>query len=285
MKVEFSAETNSAPMHLLRRRKLLQTGFIALIDVSLGNRANAIIPSPESSPRSPVEPPLTLMYHDINFPRPGNIDEEGNWIPPKRFMAQIEILQAAGYDIGTASEALSSPEKTVALTFDDGLHTAYDLVYPFLRKRNIKATFFVPVDALFKGDRGNRYFMTEKQVKEMSEDGQEIASHSYDHVSLTSWSSQMVKLELRRSKEFLEDLIGKEVPLFAYPNGKHTRSIAEDVLKAGYRAAFVSRTNTRLGLEPPLDRFELPRFWIVQKMDPTRLFPTRQDNNSLRMVK
>lgn len=272
MSAENHRALHDAPDHLIARRKLFISAAAVLVHQLLANKASAMLPSLEGSPVQPTIAPVALRYHDINFPRPGNIDEEGNWVPQRRFIAQIEATQTAGYKIGTLSEALRRPDEVIALTFDDGIRTAYSLVFPYLRSKNIKATFFVPVDALLKKD---KYHMTTNQVSEMSNAEMEVSSHSFDHVPLTLWDIQMVRLELRRSKEFLEDLTGKEVKLFAYPDGKHDRRVAEEVLRAGYRAAFISRRNTRLGLEPPLDRFELPRFWITQKTDISTIFPSK----------
>lgn len=248
-----------------------------VINLLIGDKANAAIPSPESGKVLPTRPPIALMYHDINFPQPGNTDEEGNWVPPKKFITQIETIQAAGYKIGTLSEALLNPGKTVALTFDDGLHTAYDLIFPYLQSKNIKATFFVPVDALLSD---NTYYIEPEQVKEMADVGHEIGSHSFDHTPLTAWNTQMVRKELVRSKEFLEDLTGGEITLFAYPNGKYNRRIAEEVSRTGYRAAFISRRSTQLGLGSPLDRFELPRYWVTQKTDLIEILSPRPEKTS-----
>lgn len=264
-------DVSTGPANLFTRRGIITAAAAAFISMKLGNKAYAMLTSDGDGISSPVKIPLALMYHDINYPASGNVDQEGNWVPPRRFIEQIESIQATGYRIGTMSEALQDPDTTVALTFDDGLHTAYDFVFPFLKKRDIKATFFVPVDAVLKGNRGNPYFMTAQQVKEISDEGNEIGSHSFDHVEITRWETikGRVGLELKRSKGFLEDLIGKEVPLFAYPNGTHDMYTTEEVMKAGYRAAFISRRTTRLGLKPPLDRFELPRRWITQATNPT----------------
>lgn len=272
MDVERHRALHDGPDHLITRRKLFISATAVLAHQLLQNEASAMLPSLEGSPAQPTKTPMVLMYHDINFPRPGNIDEEGNWVPPKKFTTQIETIQAAGYKVGTLSEALLSPGETVSLTFDDGLHTAYDLIFSYLQSKNIKATFFVPVDALLSD---NTYYIEPEQIREMTDAGHEVGSHSFDHIPLTAWSTLMVRTQLRRSKEFLEHLIGKEVALFAYPNGKHNRHIAEEVQKAGYKVAFLSRHNTRLGLEPPLDRFELPRYWITGKTDATRMLPPK----------
>lgn len=93
-----------------------------------------------------------------------------------------------------------------------------------------------------------------------------------------------MRFELRKSKEWLEDLIGKEVELFAYPGGDYNAGVAEETFLAGYKAAFTARVNKKLGLEPPFDRFEIPRNWITQKTNVSDICPKRQPFNFPRLT-
>ncbi|SVE21719.1 uncharacterized protein METZ01_LOCUS474573, partial [marine metagenome] len=46
--------------------------------------------------------------------------------------------------------------------------------------------------------------------------------------------------EVRDSKSYLEDLLGKEVSAFSYPHGKFNSFIRDEVMKAGYFLGFTS---------------------------------------------
>lgn len=256
----------------LTRRSLLIGASVAITHQALGTVADAMIPTPDSDHPKKTKQPIVLMYHDINFPDPKDPTELDNWVPPKNFLRQLEQVKASGYEASTLSEALRNPADVVALTFDDGLHTAYDFVYPYLQSWGIRATFLVPVEALLSDE---DYYIEPEQVKEISDAGHEIGSHSLRHQSLTSMGRGDRLNVLRDSKEYLEDLIGKPVDLFAYPFGAHSAKIAEEVLKVGYKAAFLGK-NKPTGLPAPLDRFELPRYHVKGDSDLSGIFARRR---------
>ena len=85
----------------------------------------------------------------------------------------------------------------VVYTFDDGLLDQYTHAYPMFKEAGLKATFFViagkvgdPNGYRSKAER-NTPLMTWEQIKEMSDGGMEIGSHSF---SDTSTSSPLAKL-------------------------------------------------------------------------------------------
>lgn len=219
----------------LTRRSLLVATSAAILHQVIGNKANAMFMRVESSPSVATVPPITLMYHDLNYSHKGKKIEEENWVSPEKFKEQIEDAVRSGRKITTASEALENPDSSVAPTLDDDIHVDYDIVLPYFLPRGMKGTFFISVDLLRGG-----YYMTPQHVREISDCGFEIGSHGKRHVSETNLSPEELNSELVYSKNYLEDLIGKEVPLFAYPNGEHNERVAEAVYNAGYRGAFFS---------------------------------------------
>jgi polysaccharide deacetylase family protein (PEP-CTERM system associated) len=75
-------------------------------------------------------------------------------------------------------------------------------------------------------------------VKEISHRGHEVASHGWDHMRVTNQSLEAFRESVRRTKQFLEDLVGRDVlgfraPSFSIVPGKEW---ALDVLlEEGYR--------------------------------------------------
>ncbi|ANM31194.1 hypothetical protein ABI59_18885 [Acidobacteria bacterium Mor1] len=97
------------------------------------------------------------------------------------------------------------------------------------------------------------------QVKEMTEHGISFGSHTMNHPILTRIPADEAAHELRESKRLMEERMGLEVPLFAYPNGKpadFSETIKDQLRDAGYRAALttVQGENT-----PRTDPLELRR--------------------------
>ncbi|HJX91737.1 MAG TPA: polysaccharide deacetylase family protein [Pyrinomonadaceae bacterium] len=98
--------------------------------------------------------------------------------------------------------------------------------------------------------------LTWEELLKMEEQGIEIGSHTYSHPILTRVSLERVRMELRKSKERLEEKLDHEVPLFCYPNGINNRDIRDEVKRAGYSSAV---TATPGFIEPNPDLFALSR--------------------------
>lgn len=148
-------------------------------------------------------------------------------------------------------------KKPVAITFDDGLLSQYDNVLPVLEKWQLRATFFVMTDY---ADGVHRY-MEHSHLKEISDKGLEAAPHGLDmHQPLpvlygrdpAAWRRNIVAVKQR-----LEEIIGKEVVSFAYPNGSYNQETINLVAEAGYKTAV--RTGGNYPILSSSAIFELPR--------------------------
>jgi peptidoglycan/xylan/chitin deacetylase (PgdA/CDA1 family) len=102
--------------------------------------------------------------------------------------------------------------------------------------------------------------LTPEMVVALDRAGVEIGAHTVTHPILTSLDDAEARTEIASGKEQLEDLLGKPVRFFAYPNGKvdkdfnaaHVRMVRE----SGFEAAFT----TAIGpITTHADRFQLPR--------------------------
>jgi peptidoglycan/xylan/chitin deacetylase (PgdA/CDA1 family) len=86
--------------------------------------------------------------------------------------------------------------------------------------------------------------LTPDMVVNLDRNGVEIGAHTVTHPILTSLDCNTARAEIVGSKEYLEALLGKPVPLFAYPNGKagidfdasHVSILREN----GFAAAFTT---------------------------------------------
>jgi peptidoglycan/xylan/chitin deacetylase (PgdA/CDA1 family) len=74
--------------------------------------------------------------------------------------------------------------------------------------------------------------------------------------------------ELAGCKRQLEEIVGRQIDLFAYPYGHYDRRVRKEVARAGYRAGF-SFLNGRV--TAGLDRFRLPRLNMWQGQGVLRL--------------
>ncbi|HOY66456.1 MAG TPA: polysaccharide deacetylase family protein [Candidatus Ozemobacteraceae bacterium] len=146
--------------------------------------------------------------------------------PPAR------IEPAEPYTIDTCAAAISrlsggGGAKLVALTFDDGPHAAYTRqLLDYFRAQGVKATFFV------LGSRAEAY---PDLITRMSEEGHEIANHTWSHKSLVNQGSGAGLGELRRTSDMIAMLTGSSPRLVRPPYG-HTNARVRGMIQGqGWR--------------------------------------------------
>lgn len=92
----------------------------------------------------------------------------------------------------------------------------------------------------------------------------EIAAHTVAHPRLTSCSAERIDRELVDGRRTLEELTGRTIRFFAYPEGGYDRRVVEAVRRAGFEgAAAVEPAEGSMN-----DVFRLPR--LVINRDPTK---------------
>lgn len=119
----------------------------------------------------------------------------------------------------------------LSITFDDGFASDHEIVLPILRDNGIRGTFFVNMR---DGDRGN-HLMTDKQIKELSDEGHEVGCHSNNHSRLTDLSDEEILEEWIENKKRIEEVTGKPVYTHSYPWGdtnNHINHLAGAVFEA-----------------------------------------------------
>ncbi|HKQ75637.1 MAG TPA: polysaccharide deacetylase family protein [Blastocatellia bacterium] len=79
--------------------------------------------------------------------------------------------------------------------------------------------------------------ITWEEAREMNANGVEIGSHTLTHPILTNVGDERLRRELRDSKSRLEEVLGRQVDLFCYPNGDNDKRVRCEVLRAGYLGA------------------------------------------------
>lgn len=180
-----------------------------------------------------------FMYHYIETP-PATTKLPGLYLPPAIFENQLQELRRYHYNlvfISAIAQSLkiqkSLPKYSMALTFDDGYEDFYTNIFPLLKKYKMKATLYVIINALDKPG-----YLTTAQLKEIAASSLvEIGSHTFNHPDLRTLKTKNAKFEIANSKIFLERLLGRVVPTFAYPFGSFLPVQLPVVKTIGYQAA------------------------------------------------
>lgn len=221
--------------------------------------------TPQPTPLQPVQMVPTgqaqvhvpiLMYHYVgqvpaNDPNPHL--RAGLTVSPEAFQQQVRWLQANGYhaidavQLDDYFEGISNlPARPVMLTFDDGNADLYTNAYPILREAHLRGVAYI-----VSGFLGARGHVTAGQVQEMSRNGIEIGSHTFNHEDLTQEPPARLQMELNRSRQTLEQLTGDPVTDFAYPAGRYDATVQAATAQAGYTSAMASDASPSGGLPPP----------------------------------
>lgn len=107
----------------------------------------------------------------------------------------------------------------------------------------------------------NSLMMTSNQVKAMRQAGMQIGAHTLSHPILARLGDDEARAEIVGSKEFLEHLLGEDVSLFAYPNGKPGQDYLPQHVAMVQQTGFDAAVSTAPGVSSSAsDYFQLPRF-------------------------
>lgn len=182
-----------------------------------------------------------LCYHQIRNWKPTDSKTAKDYIVQENdFRGQMKMLADSGYHTilpdelyAYLNENTPLPTKPIMLTFDDTDLDQYTLAAPQMKKYGFKGVFFVMTVSL-----GRPHYMTKDQVKELSDDGNVIASHTWDHHNVKKYAGQDWVTQIDKPTKKLEEITGKPIKYFAYPFGLWNEQAIPELKKRGFVAAF-----------------------------------------------
>lgn len=195
----------------------------------------------------PAHVPAVLAYHKVT-----SFEFGGTWVPPGRFVAQIDALLHAGYRfideeayLETLDGRRSGSAHEVLLTFDDGYRELLADAVPALERRGIPALIFLVSDFAGRENEwelqlpGRRFrHLDWDEVRDLAGRGFTFGSHTCTHRDLRSLPMAAMHTELLASKRAIEEQVGSPVRSLSYPFGLTNSAIEREASRAGYRAAF-----------------------------------------------
>lgn len=219
---------------------------------------------------------VVLCYHSIHSTTsfasatPGLLEQHLLWLKTHCTMIPFsEVAAAVGDTVGRRPR--------VAVTFDDGYADNYECAFPLLQRYEVPATVFLTVGFVEKDPAVVERFrilrrtgaeelrpLTWSQVREMRRGGIQFGTHTYSHPNLALLDRSAAEVELRRSKEIMEDRVGERIGLLAYPFGRpklhFTTDTIEIVAQTGYECAAATTTRAVRASDAP---FTVPRFFLT----------------------
>ena len=206
-----------------------------------------------------------LMYHSI--------DDSSSVlsISSALFEWQMQWISDHDYRVLPLSEVIEKikngtgifPERSVAITFDDGCESVYHNALPALKKHGFSATIFLVAGYVGKVNNWADQpvgipqlpLANWSQIREMDRYGIEFGSHTINHPRLDQISVEEAGVEICQSKTLIEQKLGHAIDFFAFPYGKFNQFVLSDV-----KNTYAGVCGTQLGLvDLRSDPFELER--------------------------
>jgi peptidoglycan/xylan/chitin deacetylase (PgdA/CDA1 family) len=193
---------------------------------------------------------LVICYHAVSPDWP-----IGLAVTPDQLDRQVSWLLDNGYVPATFHRAVTAPpaSKTFAVTFDDGWCSVQKHGFPVLSRLDVPATVFVSTDYVdtyeqpligpdlltwLDGPHRHELFcLGWSQLRELTDAGWEVGSHTMTHPWLTGVDDARLELELRGSKRRCEEALGLPCLTLAYPKSDFDDRVERATGDAGYEAA------------------------------------------------
>ena len=180
-------------------------------------------------------PVPVLMYHSI-----GGADRLA--VRPGAFAEQMAYLKDGGFTPLPFGGRTRRARRPVVITFDDGYADFHEHALPVLERHGFTATVFVTTGWL---DDAGPYaagsplgrMLTWAQTEEIAAAGVEVGAHGHSHAQLDQLSGPALREELHRSRELLQQRLGRPVRAMAYPYGYSSARVRREVRACGYTAA------------------------------------------------
>jgi peptidoglycan/xylan/chitin deacetylase (PgdA/CDA1 family) len=183
-----------------------------------------------------------LCYHQIRDWKPTDKKVDKDYIIPiAAFKAHMKMLADSGYhtilpdqlyDYLTKGTAL--PSKPIMLTFDDTDLDQYLVARPEMKKYGFKGVFFIMTVSIGKV----KHYMSAAQIKQLSDEGNVIASHTWNHSNFKKFTGKDWEIQLDKPTKKLEEITGKPIKYFAYPFGLWNTAGLPELHKRGFKLAF-----------------------------------------------
>ncbi|TAE35265.1 MAG: polysaccharide deacetylase family protein [Sphingobacteriales bacterium] len=189
-----------------------------------------------------------LCYHQIRNWTASDSKSAKDYITPiETFKQHIKMLADSGYHSIQPDELYNYlaygdalPTKPIMITFDDTDLDQYTTGATTLKKYGYKGVYFIMTVSI--GKRGKYKYMDKTQIKELSDAGNTIGSHTYDHQNVKKYQGDDWVKQIEKPTKTLETITGKKIDHFAYPFGLWNPQAIPELKKRGFKDAYILST-------------------------------------------
>jgi peptidoglycan/xylan/chitin deacetylase (PgdA/CDA1 family) len=223
-----------------------------------------------------------LVYHQIAEAPPKGSPFRSLYVAPRAFARQMAFLKLFGYTGLSMGELLpyldgEKEGRVVGITFDDGYQNNIVNALPVLQKQRFSSTCYAVSGLLGQTNAWDKPLgilqaplMTEAHVRQWVASGQEIGSHTHQHLDLMAADDAACRGDIALGKTRLETVAGRSVDHFCFPYGRYEPKHAEMAREAGFKTATTTQRSRchaqtdvwQLPRVPVLRSTSLPVFWL-----------------------
>lgn len=228
------------------------------------------------------QPIPILVYHQIALAPPKGSPFRSLYVAPNAFARQMAWLKLLGYT-GLSMSGLQpylqgeKSAKVVGITFDDGYQNNLLHALPVLSKYGFSSTCYAVSGLLGQTNIWDQSqgiaqtpLMNQAELRQWALAGQEVGSHTQNHVDLSALSDEASEQEIKAGKDQLQAVIEQPVNHFCYPYGRYQDPHVALAREAGFLSATTTqRSRCHAGTDflqlprvPVLRSTSLPIFWL-----------------------
>lgn len=138
----------------------------------------------------------------------------------------IFIVQKGKYEFIPSFKSINSVP-VIIFTFDDGIKSDLEIVFPIFEKYGIRGTSYV---IGFRGEqRWSQSYMTYDNWKYLSDNGWDIQCHSFNHVSLRSLNESQINQEMKKMNDLFLSLGLPSPSHHALPFGHYNQEVLNSI--------------------------------------------------------
>ncbi|MET3115026.1 peptidoglycan/xylan/chitin deacetylase (PgdA/CDA1 family) [Pedobacter sp. CG_S7] len=216
-----------------------------------------------------------LCYHQIRDWKASDSKASKDYIIPiATFKEHMKMLADSGYHTilpdqyyDYLNNGTTLPSKPIMITFDDTEHNQHKIAAPEMKKYGFKAVFFIMTVSI-----GRPNYMTRSQIKELSDNGNIIGSHTWDHHNVKKYQGKDWELQIEKPTKTLEEITGKKITDFAYPFGLWNPEAIPELKKRGMKSAYILATK----------RDENDPLYTIRRIIASGYWSSRTLNNSIK---
>jgi peptidoglycan/xylan/chitin deacetylase (PgdA/CDA1 family) len=173
---------------------------------------------------------------------------------------QMDFLDLSEYELGKYSmQTVNERKSAIRDLLKKIKHLPYETRFAITQKINEELDVPIATDIM----------MTTDQVKGLYASGMEIGAHTDTHPILTKIDDQSALDEIGKNKQLLEKMLGVNIDMFAYPNGKPRQDYNEKHVSMVKDLGFSAAVSTAWGVSNrDSDPYQLCRFTPWDKTPP-----------------